>query len=223
MPNSEFTRVIIIEDNREYREVIKLALTDVSDLRLIDSFATCEIGLRYLLDVSTPQPDIILLDLRLAGMMGLEAIPYIKDYSPKSKIIVLTQSDKEVDVLKAISLGATGYLLKSATVQEILTGIRTVNSDGASLDPDVAKFILQDLKKRLPTQEIKIELSPREMEILKLLADGFVKKQIADKLKIGYNTVDSHVGHIYEKLEVRNAPSAVSMAYQLGLFADSKN
>ena len=115
MPISESTSVIIIEDNREYREVIKLALAEVDDLRLIESFATCEIGLRFLLDASTPQPDIVLLDLRLTGMMGMEAIPYIKDYSPDSKIIVLTQSDNETDVLKAISLGATGYLLKSET------------------------------------------------------------------------------------------------------------
>tara|TARA_B110000305_G_scaffold235578_1_gene295432 strand:+ start:4600 stop:5271 length:672 start_codon:yes stop_codon:yes gene_type:complete len=222
MPISESTSVIIIEDNREYREVIKLALAEVDDLRLIESFATCEIGLRFLLDASTPQPDIVLLDLRLTGMMGMEAIPYIKDYSPDSKIIVLTQSDNETDVLKAISLGATGYLLKSATVQEILTGIRNVQAGGASLDPDVAKFVLQDLKKRLPTQETKVQLSSRETEILRLLADGFVKKQIADQLNIGYTTVDTHVGHIYEKLQVRNAPSAVSMAYRLGLFSDEK-
>jgi len=220
MPNPTETRIIIIEDNREYREVIKLALADADDLSLIQSFATCEIGLRFLQDAASPKPQIILLDLRLAGMKGLEAIPYIKDYSPKSKIIVLTQSDSETDVLSAISLGATGYLLKSATVQEILAGIRTVRSGGASLDPNVAKFILQDLKKRLPSQESRVQLSARETEILSLLAAGLVKKQIADQLNIGYTTVDTHVGHIYEKLQVRNAPSAVGKAYRLGIFAE---
>lgn len=219
MQNSTPTRVILIEDNREYRKVIKLSLAVTPDLILIESFATCEIGLRYLENVAAIKPEIILLDLRLPGMKGFEAIPYIKDYSPKSKIIVLTQSDSEEDVLKAISLGAMGYLLKSATVEEILAGIRTVNAGGASLDPSVAKFILNDLKERLPQQKIKIDLSQRELGILELLADGFVKKEIADKLNIGYTTVDTHVGNIYEKLHVRNAPSAVGTAYRLGLFS----
>lgn len=222
MPPSLSTRIIVIEDNREYRDAIKLALADAQDLDLIESFATCEIGLRYLQDAASPQPDIILLDLRLVGMKGLEAIPFIKDYSPKSKIIILTQSDSESDVLKAISLGASGYLLKSATVREILEGIRTVHAGGATLDPDVAKFILEDLQQRLPESEPLVELSARETEILALLAEGLVKKQIADHLNISYTTVDTHVGHIYEKLQVRNAPSAVGKAYRLGLFSSRR-
>ena len=108
--------------------------------------------------------------------------------------------------------------MKSANIREILDGIRTVMSGGASLDASIAKFILQDLQSRLPKKQVDIELSHRELEILELLGEGLVKKEIAHRLDIGYSTVDTHVGHIYEKLQVRNAPSAVSKAYRMGIF-----
>jgi len=218
MSNDTPTRIIIIEDNREYSEVVQLALSEVKEMEIIETFGTCEIALRHLQNAKSVKPEIILLDLRLPGMKGLEAIRFIRDYTPNSKIIILTQSDAEADVLASIAHGASGYLLKSATLDEIIDGIQTVVSGGATLDPSVAKFILNNLKKRLPSQEITIELSQREQEILNLLSQGLVKKEIANKLEIGYSTVDTHVSHIYEKLQVRNAPSAVARAYRLGIF-----
>lgn len=155
-------------------------------------------------------------------MSGLDALPYFKEYSPQSRIIILTQSDSESDLLRSITLGAWGYLRKSATVSEILQGIRTVMTGGASLDTNVARFILENLQQHLPKQNVEIELSHRELEILKLLGEGFVKKEIAHTLEIGYSTLDTHVGHIYEKLQVRNAPSAIGKAYRLGIFPDKK-
>lgn len=214
-------RVILIEDNKEFRNVVELALEEEPDIKLSNQFGTAEIALRQLQDLSIPSPDVILLDLRLPGMNGHEALPYINEYAPKTKVIVLTQSDKEADVLLAISLGAAGYLLKSASLQEIVDGIKTVMNGGASIDPSVAHFMLQKLKERLPKATLDIDLSQREMEILTLLGEGLVKKQIAEKLGIGYSTVDTHVSHIYEKLQVRNAPSAIGKAYRLGLFPDS--
>lgn len=210
--------VILVEDNAEYRAVVNLALDDEKDIELVAEFGTSEIALRELLNFSVPKPEVILLDLRLPGMSGLDALPYFREYAPESNVIVLTQSDKEEDVLRAISLGAAGYLLKSATVKEILNGIRTVVAGGASLDAGIAKFILKNLQSRLPKGKVDIELSHRELEILELLGQGFVKKEIADKLEISYSTVDTHVGHIYDKLQVKNAPSAVSKAYQMGIF-----
>jgi DNA-binding NarL/FixJ family response regulator len=210
--------VLLVEDNAEYRAVVNLALDDEKDIELIAEFGTPEIALRSILDKSVDSPQIILLDLRLPGMSGLDAVPYFREYSPDSKIIILTQSDNEEDVLKAISLGASGYLLKSASIQEILRGIRTVVAGGASLDSSVAKFILKNLQNRLPKEKMNFELSQRELEILELLSQGLVKKEIAGKLDIGYSTVDTHVSHIYEKLHVKNAPEAVGKAYQLGIF-----
>lgn len=219
---SDVITVMVVEDNAEYRAVVNLALDDEQDIELIAEFGTSEIALRELLDSRLAKPNVILLDLRLPGMSGLEALPYFKQYAPGAKIIVLTQSDREGDVLQAIIQGASGYLLKSASVKDILGGIRTVVNGGASLDSGVAQFLLRNLRHRLPKGEVKIELSGRELEILELLSQGFVKKQIADRLRIGYSTVDTHVGHIYQKLQVKNAPAAVDKAYRVGIFPSSR-
>lgn len=209
---------MLVEDNKDYREVVSLAIEEETDIEIMAQYGTTEIALRSLQPLSAARPDIILLDLRLPGMGGLDSVRYFREYAPESRIIILTQSDQEADVLRAILLGASGYLLKSARVQEIVEGIRLVHRGGATLDPSVAKFLLQNLQSRLPNENLDIGLSDREMEILKLLSEGLVKKQIAQKLSIGYATVDTHVGHIYEKLHVNNAPSAVGKAYKLGLF-----
>jgi len=153
-------------------------------------------------------------------MSGLEAIPWIKDYSPQTEIIVLTQSDKESDVLNAIAQGASGYLLKSATVNQIKEAIRTVMNGGASLDPSVARFILDSMKSRPVKEKPEKALSDRELEILTLLAEGYVKKMIADQLEISVTTVAYHVKHIYEKLNVMNAPAAINQAHLMGILSN---
>jgi len=210
--------VLLIEDNLEYRDVVTLALDSADGIVLENQYGNAEIAIRNIENNVISTPDIILLDLRLHGMSGIEAIPWFKKVSPSSRIIMLTQSDNEADVLRAISLGASGYLLKSAQIEEIMGGIRSVYEGGASIDPEVARYILDNLKSRMPEVAIDVTLSDRETEILMLLSDGLVKKEIAHKLSIGYSTVDTHVKHIYEKLHVTNAPSAVSRAYRLGIF-----
>ena len=212
-------QVMLVEDNKDYREVVNLAIEEEKDIEIMDQYGTSEIALRSLQSMSAPRPEIVLLDLRLPGMSGLDSIRYFREYAPNTKIIILTQSDQEADVLRAILLGASGYLLKSARVKEIIDGIRLVHNGGATLDSSVAKFLLQNLQSRLPKESLNMGLSDRELEILKLLSEGLVKKEIAEKLEIGYSTVDTHVSHIYEKLQVNNAPSAVGKAYRLGLFS----
>ncbi|MDF7808628.1 response regulator transcription factor [Pontiellaceae bacterium B12219] len=213
-------RVMLVEDNPEYRDVIDLALEDENDIELISQFGTSEIALRSLQDMSTRNvPDLVLLDLRLPGMDGLDSLSYFRTALPDAKIMILTQSDEEADVLRAISRGASGYLLKSSTLAQITDGIRSIMAGGASLDSGVARFILDTLKSNLPQGEIDTILTPRELEILTLLGEGFVKKEIAEQLNISYTTVDTHVAHIYEKLDVRNAPSAINKAHRLGLFS----
>jgi DNA-binding NarL/FixJ family response regulator len=212
-------RVMLIEDHPEYREIISFALGKEKDIELRNQFGTAEEALRSLQDRSLRLvPDVILLDLNLPGMNGLEAIPYFKKSIPDSRIIVLTQSDTEADVLQAISQGASGYLLKSATLYQITEGIRTVNNGGASLDANIARFILNTLQTKLPETEIENLLTGRELETLTLLADGLLKKEIADELGISITTVATHVGNIYEKLHVQNAPAAVAKAFRMGIF-----
>ncbi|MEJ6571446.1 MAG: response regulator transcription factor [Akkermansiaceae bacterium] len=214
-------RVMLVEDNLSYREIILLTLSSTEDIELAEQFGSSEAALRHL--KSTPAhkaPDLILLDLRLPGMDGLEALPHFRAAMPSASIIVLTQSDAEADVLRAITLGASGYLLKSATLDQLTEGIRTVMDGGAVLDTRIARFILKTLKAKLPQTEIDDYLTPRELEVLHLLSEGRLKKEIGSQLDISFATVDSHFRNIYEKLGVHNAPSAVRKASVLGLFQE---
>ncbi|MDQ8182946.1 response regulator transcription factor [Pelagicoccus sp. SDUM812005] len=213
------TKIVLVEDHPRYRKVIEMALQAEADFELVNMFGAAEVALRNLEKaLPTEHPDIILLDLNLPGMNGLEAIPYFKTATPKTKIIILTQSDKQEDVLQAIRLGASGYLLKSSTVGQIKDGIQTVTTGGASLDGKIAQYILGELKQQPAKLEIEKPLSDRELEILTLLAEGLVKKEIGDKLGIAYGSVATYIRRIYEKLNVLNAPAAVNKAHRLGLF-----
>lgn len=216
--DERIVRIMLVEDNIEYRDVVRLALEQEPGVELTRQFGTAEIALRTLQDTPpSHKPDLILLDLRLPGMSGFDAIAECRKIAPDVKVIILTQSDQEQDVLRAIALGASGYLLKSATLDEIRASIKTVMSGGAPLDKGVAAFILESLRSRLANDVEQNLLSDRELEIIQLLAEGLVKKEIASRLDIGYSTVDTHVAHIYEKLKVSNAPSAVNRAHRLGL------
>tara|TARA_B110000977_G_scaffold196723_1_gene277702 strand:+ start:3299 stop:3970 length:672 start_codon:yes stop_codon:yes gene_type:complete len=213
-------RITLVEDNLDYRDIITLTLGAESDIELINQFGTSEAALRELKAMPAgTTPDLILLDLRLPGMSGLEALPHFREVLPDTPIIVLTQSDHEVDVLNAISQGAAGYLLKSSTLEKLTEGVRTVINGGAALDASIAGFILKTLQAKLAPQEVNNVLTLRELEILTLLSDGLVKKEIAERLSISFATVDTHIRHIYEKFNVKNAPSAVRKAFKLGLFS----
>lgn len=211
-------KLMLVEDNPEYREVINFALKRYDHIELSGQFGTAEIALRSFQDMSQRiVPDVILLDLRLPGLDGLESLPYFRKAAPDARVIILTQSDNEADVLQAISKGASGYLLKSSSMEEIADGIQTVMEGGASLDAGVARFIINTLQAKLPRKEIEVVLTERELQTLTLLSEGLVKKEIAERLNISVTTVATHVSHIYEKFEVQNAPAAITRAFKLGI------
>lgn len=215
--------ILLIEDSPEYREVVSLAIEEEKDMELVNKFGAAEVALRSLQDPSVRSiPDLILLDLNLPGMNGFDAIPWINKYAPDTKIIALTQSNKEADVIRAISLGASGYLLKASTLQQIKEGIRTVMAGHALLDQGIAHYILNAIKSKSTQVQLEKPLSDREIEILNLLAAGARKKDIADQLNIGYGSVATYTRRIYEKLQVENAPAAIHKAHRLGLFSENE-
>lgn len=217
-------KIMLVEDNPEFRDVVAFTLSDEPDIELQSQFGTADFALRSLQDLSARKvPDLILLDLHLPGTSGLEAIPWFKEAVPDAEIIILTQSDREEDVLRAISAGASGYLLKESTLNQITAGIRTVMNGGATLDPLMAKYLINHHKKHPEQQAEQRLLSPRELEILHCIADGKLQKEIAAALNISPKTVDTHIRHIYEKLNVKNAPAAVAEAYKTGLFPYNRN
>lgn len=221
-------RILIIEDSPSFRQALEITFQKEPDFGLSGAHSTAEVALRKLQGEKTiSQPHVILLDLNLPGMSGLDAMNWIREYSPESKIIVLTQSEKEEDVLRAISQGAAGYLLKESSLEEIIDGIRTVLAGGTLLDSTIARFLSGALQQfsssphrgtvSETTGDLLKTLSSREMEILSLLGEGLLKKEIADRLGIGFSTVATHIRNIYGKLQVENAPAAISKAYQKGL------
>ena len=210
------TTLFVIEDHPKYRDVLEMAIADEPQMEIIGMFGAAEIALRHLLDTKD-RPDIVLLDLNLPGMSGLEALSEIQCQSPQTQVIILSQSDAKADVLRAIRNGAAGYLLKSSTVSQIKDGIRTVMEGGSPLDGGVAKYILNALQQQPNMLEVNKALSDRELEILTLMSQGLLKKEISDQLQISFGSVATYIRRIYEKLNVLNAPAAVDKAHRLGL------
>lgn len=206
---------MLVEDHPSYRESLALVFSKAEHIELTYEYGTAEQALHALQAASDGiAPDLILLDLNLPGLTGIEAIPRFKTHRAKTPIIILTQSDKETDILSAIHAGASGYLLKSSTRNQLIDAIELVMDGGAPIDPKVAKLILERMQHKAPEQSNEVGLSEREIEVLKLLGTGLLKKQIADQLDISTHTVGNHIRHIYEKLQVQNAPAAITEAYR---------
>lgn len=214
----DLIQVMLVEDHPDYRDVVELALGRESDLQLIGKFGSAEIALQKCQAMAIDDcPDVILLDLGLPGLSGLEALEPFQRLVSGVKIIVLTQSNQESDVLNAIAHGASGYLLKSSSIAEISRGIREVVAGHAVIDSSVAKYLLDKLQSVLSPEELCSVLTDREREVLQLVGDGFSKKEIAKQLGISGHTVRTHIVNVYGKLNVPNAPAAIKKAYRLGI------
>jgi DNA-binding NarL/FixJ family response regulator len=210
-------KIIIIEDNAVFRHAITSAINKEDGFECIAKASTSEEAFN-LLKKQNLSPDIILLDLEMPGTHGLDALPKLKELAPSCHVIVLTQSGKEVHILMAITRGASGYLLKTATLEEIYQSIREVSSGGATLDPNLAHVTLDLIRRIQPvTHEGHDELlTARELEVLQLLSEGYVKKEIADQLDLSVHAIDKRMRRVYNKLQVQNVASAVASALRKG-------
>ena len=202
--------VIIIEDNELLRDSLKEAINKSGDINCEHTFSSGEAALDFIAKEELV-PDIILLDIGLPGMNGIELIPELRRLSPTSKIIIITVHDDDENVFNAICAGASGYLLKDLSSEKILDSIIEVMNGGAPMNSHIAKKVLNMFR----DQNVKsngYSLSEREKEILSLLVEGLSKKQIAEKIFLSHHTVDSHLRNIYAKLEVHSRSSAISKA-----------
>lgn len=209
-------KTILVEDNPEYRQALSAAIQHLSELKLMGKFGTAEQALRKL-QVNPHLAEILLLDLNLPKLSGLEALDWIKKYAPGIKVIVLTQSDDKEDVLTALHKGAAGYLLKSAKISQIKEAVLSAMKGGAPIDSQVAPHLIENVIPHAAPNKVVGDngiLSERELEVLRHLGDGLTKKEIAQQLNISTHTVNTHVRHIYEKMDVLNAPAAISKAYK---------
>ena len=215
-PKSEppIHHVCLIEDHQDYRRVLQKAINSSDHLTCGPVFSSIEAFLAGTRTGSTI--DVVLLDLELPGMHGVQGIPIIQNRLPDAKILILTVYDHKPVVLEALAAGAGGYLLKADRLDAIIRGIDEALAGGAPLNSHIARMILSTFNNLRP-EKPEIDLTERERETLSLLAKGLIKKEIADHLGVSYHTVDTHVRNIYTKLKVHNLSGAVAKAIQLGL------
>ncbi len=210
-------RIMVVEDNAIFRHAIVSALNKTGKFETVTEASSGDEAFR-LLEEEAILPDIILLDLEMPGTHGLDAIPRLLQLAPQCRIIILTQSDREVHVLQAITRGASGYLLKTATRKEIFNSIQEVWDGGASIDPKLAHITLQLIRRiqpEAPDEDDQL-LTAREVEVLQMLSEGYVKKEIADQLGLSLHAIDKRMRRIYIKLQVQNVAAAVATALRKG-------
>jgi DNA-binding NarL/FixJ family response regulator len=205
--------VWIIEDNHSFRESLKKLINSNEGIFCSDTFSTCEEALEKLNTAYFPQ--VILLDLGLPGMSGIEGIGRIKSIAPAIQIIVITVYDDNDKILNAICAGASGYLLKASSEEKIIEAINDVHSGGAPMNPHIARKVVTMFAEIRPPAN-NFSLTIREKEILDWMVKGFTKKQIAENIHLSYHTVDTHIRSIYYKLQVHTRTGAVAKALKGG-------
>ncbi len=201
----------VIEDNATYRDTIAALVDSTEGMRCTHAFPSCEEALKALEDDFAPE--IILMDIGLPGISGIEGLKRIKAISPSTGLIMLTIFDDERQIFEAICSGASGYLLKSAQPHEIIGAVHQVLGGGAPMDARIARKVL-DMFSRLSVPMGEYGLTGREKEILHLMVDGLTAKGIAERLFLSFRTVDTHVKNIYTKLHVHSRSGAVSKAFR---------
>ncbi len=200
----------IVEDNVAYARTVGGLINDLPNFRCPHTFTNCEEALAAMRR-SADLPGIILLDVGLPGMSGLEGIRHFKEVSPNTPIIILTVFDDREKVFNAICAGASGYLLKTAPEEKIAEALQEVLNGGAPMTASIAQKVLERFS-QLATPKGEYGLTSREREVLELMVEGLIKKEIADRLSLSFHTVDTHLRNIYGKLHVRNRTEAVGKA-----------
>jgi DNA-binding NarL/FixJ family response regulator len=200
------TSVAIVEDNRDFRATLANCLEDAPGFRCV---LTCGSSEEALEKIPRLLPDVVLMDIHLPNMSGLECTCRLKEICPKVQILILTVYEDNERIFGALKAGAGGYLLKRADPADILDAILDVKQGGAPMSSQIARRVVQSFREA-PADSSKVEsLSKREEEILQNLAKGYSTKEIAERLFVSTHTVRTHLCHIYEKLHVRSRTEAV--------------
>ncbi len=199
------TRVAIVEDNRTIREsLVEFVQTD-PECRCVCACGTAEEALKV---IPKHQPEIVLMDIQLPDASGIECTAQLKQLMPSVHIIMVTVYEDTERIFKALRAGACGYLLKRCMPEELISAVREVRQGGAPMSREIARKVIASFREPLMAAEQVEDLSPREREILELLADGFPNKEIADRVGLTDGTVRWHLRHVYHKLHVRSRTEA---------------
>ena len=207
-------RVAIVEDQRETREGLATLVDSKSGYQMVGAFRSMEDAIGRLEGVDA---HVILADIGLPGMSGIEGIRHLKARWPHTEIVVLTVYDDNDNVFEAICAGACGYLLKDTPPAKLLDAIREAAAGGAPMSPGIARKVVKMFQTSVPRRNDEAGLTTRELEVLQLLAEGHTYKTAADALFISLDTLRFHIRNIYEKLHVHSKSDAVLKALKSGL------
>jgi DNA-binding NarL/FixJ family response regulator len=220
----EPVRVLVVDDHALFRRGIVTVLTNQENINVVGEAAN---GLEAIEKTEELKPDVIVMDLNMPRCSGLEATQALQTRLPRVNILVLTVSDNEADLFAAIKFGATGYILKNTEPEELVQAIHHIAQGGVILSPVMATKLLTEFRnsgndtKAKKSADEEAELSPREDEVLRLVAQGATNKEIADSLFISENTVKTHLRNIMDKLHLANRSQAAAYAVKRGLVASS--
>ncbi len=200
-------KICIVEDLKEVREGMTSLLTMDERFEVLASYPDAE---KAADELPAWQPDIIIMDINLPGMNGIECIKKVKSQCPQAQFIMFTIYEDDEKVFEALAAGASGYLLKKTALGKITDSLLELHSGGSPMSTQIARKVINRLQSNRASEEIKL-LSARENEVLQQLAKGLLYKEIAEKLSITTGTVRQHIHNIYEKLHVQNRTEAINM------------
>ena len=214
---SEQIQIWLVEDNEVFRRNVQRVINCLDGMTCDGSFDSAEST--FIALQKNTAPDVILLDVQLPGIDGIAALMEFREAIPDTRVIILTVFDDADKIFRAVCAGASGYVLKDSGTDRIGESIRQVMSGGAPMTPEVAKKVLDAFANSdlLPGSKGDYGLTAREQEILRLLAEGLLKKEIADALSISVNTVSTHLRRVYDKLHVNTNTGAVAKALREGI------
>jgi DNA-binding NarL/FixJ family response regulator len=210
-------RVLIADDQALVRTGFRVILNAEPDLEVVGEAAD---GRETIEAVRTQRPDVVLMDIRMPNLDGIEATRRLAAAAHAPRVLILTTFDLDQYVYEALRAGASGFLLKDATAEELLQAVRVVAAGEALLSPSITRRLIADYARRPPPNERPAaldELTPRELEVLRLIARGLSNRDIARKLVLGDATIKTHVARIFAKLDLHDRTQAVVLAYETGL------
>jgi RNA polymerase sigma factor (sigma-70 family) len=199
--------VSIVEDNDKLRGTLARMIDRSEGFRCLSQHPSAEDALKELPQV---RPNVVLMDINLPGMNGVECVRQLKPLLPETQTLMLTVYEDTENIFNALAAGAGGYLLKRTTSKELLEAIRAVHGGGSPMTMHIARKVVQSFQRTAASAQATENLSEREQQVLDLLSQGLIYKEISDKLGISYETVHTYVRRIYEKLQVRTRTEAVA-------------
>ncbi len=213
-PNLAVIRVVLIEDQRDVREGLTVLINGSNGFHCMGSFRTMEEAIRA---VDREQPDVVLTDIDLPGMNGVEGTRILKERHPDLPVVALTVYDDDDEVFAALCAGASGYLLKNTSPSRLLESLKEVAAGGAPMSPEVARKVINLFKRFHPPERAPHRLTQQEVTLLKLIVEGHSYKTAATALKISVSTISFHLQNIYIKLQVHSKSEAVAKALRDGI------